>query len=333
MKKLLVILGPTATGKTDLALQLARKFQGELVACDSRQVYKGLDIGTGKMPGKVLSIKYKVLRVKKEKGSWEIDGVKIWMYDVVSPRVQYTVADYVKDADRMIREIRERGKLPIIVGGTGLYLKALLEGIPNLEVPVDKKLRKELERLSVDELQEKLKKLSTTRWKKLNESDRENSRRLVRAIELSLSPLRLLASLRWRSGPRHSVPRNDVLRVGLIAPREVLYKKADERVIKWINQGIIEEAEKLQEEGLSLKRMRQLGLEYGVLADYIKGEIREIKGDKGLIKLMQNKIHGYIRRQLTWFKKKKDVQWFDITRNDYINNVEILVGSWYHNHK
>ena len=148
MNKLLVILGPTATGKTDLALQLAGKFQGELVACDSRQVYKGLDIGTGKEPrekGKVV----------KGKGFWEIDRAKIRMYDVADPKVQYTVADYVKEAAKAVEDISSRAKLPIIVGGTGFYLKALLLGLSNLSVPVDLKLRKQLEKLSVGELQEK----------------------------------------------------------------------------------------------------------------------------------------------------------------------------------
>ena len=191
MKKLLVILGPTATGKTDLALYLAKKFNGELVSCDSRQIYGGLDIGTGKMPS---NSTYEVKRIRpcrsNDIGYWEIDGIKIWMYDVVSPKKQYSVADYVKDADRVIGEIRAKGKLPIIVGGTGLYLKAIFEGLPNLAIPVDKKLRNRLAKLSKAELQEKLKKVSPEKWESLNQSDRENSRRLIRAIELDISPRR-----------------------------------------------------------------------------------------------------------------------------------------------
>lgn len=320
MKKLLIILGPTATGKTDLALALAKKFRGELVACDSRQVYKGLDIGTGKLPGG--SWRIEDGRWKKGKGWWEIDGVKIWMYDVVDPKIQYTVIDYNKDANRVIREIRERRKLPIIVGGTGFYLEALLEGIPNLAVPVDKKLRRKLGKLTLLELQNKLQELSPTRWKKLNQSDRQNSRRLLRSIEvISMNPY-------MNTGKKIRVTSNkfDILKVGLTASREVLYKNADLRVLTWIDQGMISEAKNLQETGLGLNRMRQLGLEYGVLADFLDGKIEEVEQ---LVKIMRGKVHGYIRRQQTWFKKEKNVHWFDITSKAFPENVEKIVSKWY----
>src|SRR5258708_35683470 len=150
MKKILIIAGPTATGKTDLAISLAKRLNGELVSVDSRQVYKGLDIGTGKMPGKFKSL-------KRVSGKWIVDGVFIYMYDVVNWEKQYTVADDVKDANRVIKDIRKRGTLPIIVGGTGLYLKALLYGLSNLGRPIDKKLREQLEKLELKKLQEKLK--------------------------------------------------------------------------------------------------------------------------------------------------------------------------------
>ncbi|MBI3103664.1 tRNA (adenosine(37)-N6)-dimethylallyltransferase MiaA [Candidatus Daviesbacteria bacterium] len=321
MNKVLVILGPTATGKTDLALQLARQFAGELVSVDSRQVYAGLDIGTGK----ISNFKFQISNFSKHKNYWEVDGVKIWMYDVADPNKQYTVYDYVKDADRVIGDIKERGKLPIVVGGTGLYLKALLEGLPNLAIPVDKKLRKQLNKLTVDQLQEKLKNLSFERWQKMNDSDRQNSRRLVRAIELSLDHIDPRSRL-----PRHFVSCNDVLRIGLTAPRDILYERVDERVVSRINQGMIEEAKRLHESGLTYARMKQLGLEYGVLADYLSGAIREIEGDWGLIKIVQNKIHGFVRRQLTWFNKEKNVVWFDIISKNYPKKLENLVTRWYH---
>lgn len=314
-KKILVILGPTATGKTDVALVLARKFNGELVSCDSRQVYQGLDIGTGKLPG---SEKWKVKCGSKK---WEVGGINIWMYDVVSFKKQYTVYDYVKDTDSVIAGILARRKLPIIVGGTGLYLKGLLYGFSNLGIPIDINLRKSLERLSLDDLQKKLQELSKDKWGKLNLSDQKNSRRLVRAIELELSP---------RRSPyghlRGGMKSYDTLKIGLSAPREFLYKRIDERVISRIDQGMIEEAESLYKKGLSLKRMRQLGLEYGVLADYLDNKIT--KDD--LIKIMQGKIHHYARRQITWFKKEKDVGWFDITIKDFAQEVEKKVAKWYY---
>lgn len=306
MRKLLVILGPTATGKTDLALQLAKKFNGELVSCDSRQVYKGLDIGTGKYPSKKS-------KIKRQKNCWEINGIKIWMYDVEAPKKQYTVFNYVKDANKVIEEILKRKKLPIVVGGTGLYLKALLYGLQNLAIPIDIKLRKVLEKLSLQKLQNKLQILSPKKWEKMNNSDRQNRRRLIRQIEISFTSEESLP-FDFAQGERATIRgglsfKYDVLIIGLTASRDVLYKRADERVLARIKQGMIEETIKLHKKGLSFRRMRQLGLEYGVLADYLDGKIKDTNE---LIKIMQGKIHGYIRRQLTWFAKEKDVHWFNI---------------------
>ncbi len=342
MKKLLVILGPTSTGKTDLGLNCAKKFNGELIACDSRQVYKKLDIGTGKLPSNFLPFagaKLKGLdigigklpghkvRVEKGKGFWEMDGVKIWMYDVADTKNQYTVFDYVRDANRAIDEILKKGKLPIIVGGTGLYLKALLEGLPNLDIPINRSLRRRLEKLSKEELQKELQQISSDKWESLNGSDRQNPRRLIRAIELvSINDINTTAvGLMSTVGGKKL--QTDMLKIGLTAPRKVLYQRIDKRVISRIDQGMIDEAKRLHKEGLSFERMRQLGLEYGVLADYLEGKITSIEE---LIKIMQGKIHGYARRQLTWFKKEEKVFWFDITEDGWQGRVESRVRSWYY---
>ena len=308
MKKLLVILGPTATGKTDLAIKLAKKFNGELVSADSRQVYKKLDIGTGKLPGKFKSL-------KKEKKKWVIDGVSVYMYDMISPDKQYTVANYVKDANQAVEDVIKRGKLPIIVGGSGLYIRALVDGLSNLNIPFDKKLRKELEKLDRLSLQEKLKLTSFKKWATMNYSDRQNPRRLIRAIELASVKVEIRKTKKY-----------NVFKIGLNASREILYQRADERVVSRINQGMIEEVRSLRARGLTLKRLQQLGLEYGVLAEYLKGKI---KTEKDLIRILQFRIHDYIRRQLTWFKKEKNVQWFDIEKKIYIE-VEKLARQWYH---
>ncbi len=323
--KTLVILGPTATGKTALALFLARKFNGEIVSCDSRQVYVGLDIGTGKLP----SGRWKMEdgRWEKGKGWWNIDGIKIWMYDVVSPNIQYTVANYVKDANKVIKGIRERGKLPIIVGGTGLYLKALLYGLSNLSVPVDKNLRKKLEKLSLSELQQRLQVLSTKRWEMMNRSDKQNPRRLVRAIELAISNHEADSASASPDQDIHAIIGLQMLKIGLTAPREVLYRRADKRVVKRLDQGMIEEAKRLRKNGLTLKRMKQLGLEYGFLADYLD---KKIDNMDELIRRLQWQIHGYIRRQLTWFKKEQDIIWFNIDDKEFLSKVEKEVAKWYY---
>lgn len=312
--QLLIILGPTSTGKTDLALSLAKKFNGELISCDSRQVYKDLDIGTGKLPN--LDVE-----VKKCDQFWELDGVKVWMYDVVDFKKQYTVSDYVKDADEVLEKIIESGKLPIVVGGTGLYLKALLYGFDDLSIPVNLRLRKQLETLTLQQLQNKLNKLSSVKWKSLNNSDKNNPRRLIRYIELIIMM------------PKRKVLKNkkknkfDILKVGLTARKEFLYKKIDERVYKRIDQGMIEEVKKIHQKGLSFQRMRNLGLEYRILAEYLLGQM---ESEKELIKILQLKIHQYLKRQLTWFKKEKDVLWFDITKRDFSKMVEKRIAKWYH---
>lgn len=311
MDRLLVILGPTATGKTDLSLQLAKKFNGELVAADSRQVYKGLDIGTGKLPGGRWNMENS--RWKKGRGFWEIDGVKVWMVDVVSLDYQYTVADYVRDAQKIIKDILDRGNLPIVVGGTGFYIKALTEGLSNLLVPINLTLRGELEKSNVEELQKKLKLLSSVKYESLNESDRKNPRRLLRSIELvSMNPYI----------NKYQVPKTKyqwkTLKIGLTAPRQVLYEKSDLRVLDWTENGILEEVK-------DIKILKRLGLEYGVIADFLEEKIKR----KNLVKAMQNKLHGYIRRQITWFKRQENIHWFNITEIGFEGNVEKLIASWY----
>lgn len=322
MQKILVILGPTATGKTDLALSLGKKFNGELISCDSRQVYVGLDIGTGKLP----SGKWKIEsgRWKKEKGYWEMDGIKVWMTDVADPNTQFTVKDYVDQAEVVIEDITKRGKLPIIVGGTGLYLKALLEGLPNLAIPVDNKLRRELEKLSLEQLQIRLQLLSPARWEKLNNSDQQNPRRLLRSIELvSMNPY-----IKTQDVEKGLGSRMNILKIGLTAPREILKKRIFDRLLVRIDQGLIKEGENLNKEGLSFARMRELGLEYGVLADLLEYKIAEDQ----FVNILGRKICQFAKRQMTWFKRDKKVFWYDILDPLTIQKVEKEVRTWYDRH-
>lgn len=312
-RKVLIILGPTATGKTDLALRLASKINGELVSADSRQVYKGLDIGTGKLPSKEVNI-------RKGKGFWEIDGVKVWMYDVVSLKKQYTVVDYVKDAGRVIGEIRERKKLPIIVGGTGLYLKALFEGLPGLDIPVDKKLRNQLAKFSAKELQVKLRKIDLKKWQTMNYSDQQNPRRLIRSIELTLmEPQKRIMNNKLR------IMDYDILKIGLTAKRNLLYEKINKRVYEWIQEGIVDEVKNLIKSGVSKKRFKEIGLEYSMIVDYIDGQLTFDE----MINKIQTKVRQYAKRQQTWFKKEKDVNWFDIIDEQYQKKIEKIVAQWY----
>lgn len=314
MKKLLVILGPTSTGKTDFGLKIAGKFNGEIVACDSRQVYKGLDIGTGKLPARFEEI-------EKGKGFWKIDHKKIWLYDVANPNTQYTVYDYVNDATKVVDDISKRKKLPIILAGTGLYLKALLEGFPNLSVPPNLNLRKKLQKLSLGNLQNRLKKINQKKWENMNNSDRGNQRRLIRALELEAGKTRGKKSL-----PRLSTGFS-IFKIGLIFPRQTLYQRIDARLVKRIRMGMLKEAEDLHGEGLSYDRMKQLGLEYRFLAQYLEGTI---KNRKQLISILRQKIKNYVRRQITWFKREQNVLWVDMSEIRQVKKVEREIKSWYY---
>lgn len=326
MKKVIVILGPTATGKTDIALELAKKFNGELISCDSRQVYKSLDIGTGKLPTSSVILspltEYGVNSAKnliKGEGFWEMDGVKVWMLDIADPKKRYTVFDYINDAEKVLEDIFKREKLPIIVGGTGFYLKALLEGLDNLIIPRDKKLRIRLEKLSISKLQEEFKKISGAKFEKLNNSDRNNPRRLIRAIELlSQKPNKKNVDAKSKD--------LDVLKIGLTTRREIIGKRIRDRILHRLDKGMIEEVTNLLKNGLSIVRLKELGLEYSIISDYVSGVI---KNKEDLVKILRIKIGQYAKRQMTWFKKEKDVNWFDITEKNYHEMVEKMVTDWY----
>lgn len=314
MKKVLVVLGPTATGKTDLALKLAKKFNGELVSCDSRQVYKGLDIGTGKLSGEEVS-------VKKHDGFWILDGIPVYLYDIANPNSSYNVYQYIADAKKTLDGILSQDKLPIIVGGTGLYLKGFLEGLSELSIPVDEKLRADLEKLDLSLLQEKLKSLSSGTYQNLSESDKKNQRRLIRALEkILLQDQKDVSKL--VTGVMHNY---QVLKIGLTAPRQILYERIDKRVVSRIDQGMIEEAQVLFRNGLSLKRMRELGLEYKYLTYLLEQKLTK----EDFVKILQFKIHQYAKRQLTWFKNEREVCWFDITEANLKARVEKIVSDWY----
>ena len=314
--KLLVILGTTSTGKTDLALELAKKQNGELVSADSRQVYTHLDIGTGKLPGS-----YETL--EKGDGFWEIDGIKIWMYDVVNPEIRFNLYEYIKQASEKIKEIASRGKLPILVGGTGLYIRSLLGGISNFGIAENNDLRGELEELAIDEIR---KRISPEVLSKLNNSDINNKRRLIRLVELSVN-----SEEKTEESFEGLQKDYDILKVGLATDRNIVRDKISHRLIKRINEGMVEESKDLMEKGLlNYERMEELGLEYRYLAKFLKGEI---KSTEDFLKVLSTKISQFAKRQETWFKKDEGVVWFDISNPDLYKQVEMEVSDWYNTPK
>jgi tRNA dimethylallyltransferase len=313
MHKLLVILGPTATGKTDLGLQLAKTLNGELVSCDSRQVYKGLDIGTGKLPGKDVSF-------ERYAGYWKIEDVPVWMYDVADPTSRFTVKEYLELAVPRISEITQRGKLPIIVGGTGLYLKGLLEGFDRLSIKDSPEYREKLESKELEDIQSIFQTELPTIWEGLNNSEQNNKRRLIRHLEIQ-SPT-VNDNKNFQNG---LASEYDVLKVGLTAPKNILDQRIDQRVDRRIQQGMISEGRQLMKDGLTIQRMEELGLEYRYLAYLLDGKMSEDE----FIQTLKIRIHQYAKRQMTWFRREQNVHWFDCTDTNLIFEVEKLSVDWY----
>lgn len=289
MNKLLVLCGPTATGKTGLAVHLAKQFDAEIVSADSRQVYIGMDIGTGKDRS-------------------EMSGVPTWMIDVVRPDEEFSVSHYAKAATAAIADIRKRGKLPIVVGGTGLYIRSLIQGFDTIDIPPNQNLREKLNTLTVLELQAML---AASVFNAMNQSDKNNPRRLIRKIEIGLS-----------GAARPSVRETqDVLMIGLMAPMEELYRRIDMRVDKRVVQGVKGEIQTLLDQGYSweLPSMNTLGYK----------EWKHASSDSDAITRWKYDEHAYARRQMTWFRKMSNISWYDIGQKQFALLVEKQVRSWY----
>ena len=307
---MLVIYGPTQTGKTNLALQLARKFQGELISADSRQVYKGLDIGSGKVG--ISDV------VSKHHGYWMVNGVRINGFDLTDPGQQFSAADFLEFAHTTMTQIIRAKKTPIVVGGTGFYIKALIDGISTIGYPRNEDLRQKLDRLPVDRLYRKLKRLDSKRAESMNESDQANPRRLIRAIEIALSNQKAKTT-------HYQLPTTNYLIIGLTVPNEYLYKKADKWLNDRIDHGLIKEIKTLLETGVDSQWLENLGLEYRWITKYLLGENSY---EESLIRL-KGDIHSFIRRQKTWFKKFKGIRLFDISGKNYQAPIEKTVSLWY----
>lgn len=277
MKKIIAIVGPNASGKSELAVKIAKKFNGEIVSADSRQVYRGMDIGTGK--------------ITKE----EMQGIPHHLLDVASPKRTFTVAQYKKLAEKAIEKILKKGKLPILCGGSGFYIQAVVDNLQIPEVKPDWELRKKLEKKSTKELFEILKKLDPKRAKTIDEN---NPRRLIRAIEIVKKTGKPISSLKKK-------PKYEALIIGIKKEKEELKKLIEKRLKKRLKRGMIKEVENLKKSGLSWKKLESFGLEYKWIAKYLKKEVSR----EEMIKNLQKDIEDYARRQMVWFKKDKRIKW------------------------
>ena len=319
MNKLLVVCGPTSTGKTGLAISLAKKFNGEIVSADSRQVYKGLNIGTGKDLPKGAKLKYLWM---KRFGYYEIKDVKIWGYDLADSRHSFSVSQYLKFAERIIADIIKRGKLPILVGGTGLYIKGVIDRISTAEVPKSGALRKSLEDKSPEELFENLAQIDSIKAAVMNVSDKKNPRRLVRAIEIAM----------WRvnHGSKGSEMKNkridlDVLQIGLAANEKYLNNKIEQRVSERFKEKLKNEIANLLKNHVDWEMQSMSSMGYGEWRDFFEGR----KSEKEVIETWEKEEKKYVKRQITWFKKDGRIKWFDITNKDYPESVEKIVEKWH----
>lgn len=291
--KVIVILGQTGVGKTDLSIDMAHSYCGEIISADSRQIYTGLNLGSGKITPE------------------EMRSIPHHMLDVVEPSQVYSVFEYQQSAKKALQEIAEKKKTPIVCGGTGMYIDALIFDHRFPQIPANEVLRDTLEKLSTDDLVERLRELDTA-W--LNNIDTHNRPRLIRAIEIIES-----------GGSRPELSKKspyNVLFIGLQRDKDLLHARIHKRIINRLNKGMIDEVRQLLESGkLPYERAQSLGLEYRYISQYIKGKISR----EEMIEILYAETKKFAKRQKTWFKRNKKIHWFHPNQQTEIFN---LVGKF-----
>ncbi len=292
--RIIVILGPTASGKSSLAIHLSQKWNGEIISADSRQVYRGMNLGTGKITKS------------------EMRGIPHHLIDIINPEEQFSVAEYKKFGQKAINSITSKSKIPFVCGGTGLYIDTLLDKISLPEVPPNPKLRKMLEKRTTSELFGMLKKIDASRAKKI---DKHNQVRIIRSIEI-VKKLGKVPPL-WKKNTPY-----DVLYIGLY-PKD-LETRIKKRLLKRIRQGMIAEVNNLHKNGLSWKRMEALGLEYRYVSRYLRNQISK----EEMLHQLTGEIIKYAKRQMTWFKANDKIMWFDQNIKNNSKQINNLVNKF-----
>lgn len=306
-RKLVVLLGPTATGKTKLAVFLARRFSGEIISADSRQVFRGMDIGTGKDLADYYfdasggtKIGKKGLFVRDVRGSKRLQHVPYHLIDIISPKTPFNVCKYQKLAYKAIEKVFSADHLPILVGGTGLYIDAVIKGYDFSGEKVSAKkvteVRKKLDKLNLPQLLDRLKRIDP---KIYQEIDHANRRRVQRALEVY-----------YISGKKKSEEgvvgsRYDVLLLGITFSLPELYRRIDARLDSRLKEGMVREIKELRRQGVSWRRLDEFGLEYRHISRYLRGEMSY--GDA--TEKLKQEIHHFAKRQMTWFKRNPDIIW------------------------
>ncbi|SCX02128.1 tRNA dimethylallyltransferase [Lachnospiraceae bacterium YSD2013] len=280
MEKLLVITGTNASGKSGLGIELARKYGAEVVSADSRQVFTGLDLGSGKVTPE------------------EMKGVRHHLLDVAEPNDFFSLSDYQRLAYEAIDDILSRQKKAFLVGGTGLYVNSVVDGYNLSESAPDPEIRKQVEEKTLDELIEMLKEHNPAALERV---DLKNKRRVERAVEKALA------------GDKEENPsekRYETFVIGVTWPREVLYERIHERLDRRLDQGMIDEVVKLREAGATDEFLYKLGLEYRYILMYLRGEFASFDD---FYETLFKEIRHLAKEQMTWFRKRKDIHWIDMT--------------------
>lgn len=282
-KKIIAIVGPTTSGKSELAVTLAKKFGGEVISADSRQIYRGLNIGSGKVLG------------RWENGVFCYKHIPHHLIDEIHPRHIFNVAEFKRRGVRAINTIFLRGHIPIVAGGTGFYVNALVYDIAFPDVPPNIQLRARLTHKSTDQLFGLLKKVDPKRARTI---DPHNPRRLIRALEIAAA---------LGHSPKYPKMRKtyDTLVIGIDVPKKKLFWNIDRRLAKRLRAGMLKEIHDLMQKGLSYRRLEKLGLEYRFGARHLKGTLTRNQ----LIVQLQGAIHDYACRQMTWFHKNNEIRW------------------------
>lgn len=301
-EKIIAIVGPTASGKTGLGITLAKQFDGEVISVDSRQVYKGMDIGTAKPNGKWSESEIEkggdIDQLFGARKSFSVDGVVHWGIDLVSPNEDYSAAQFKEYAQNKIKEIVQRGHLPIIVGGTGMWLRALIENFDLAATPSDPKLRQELESQRLGDLYHEYKQLDPEGAVTI---DKSNKRRGVRALEVTKLTGQPFSKMKSSQEPLY-----DVLEIGLRVDRKDLYGRIDNRVDEMIGTGLVDEVRSLKDKyGCEIDAMTGIG--YRQVCEFLSGE--EKLADA--IEHIKRDTRHYAKRQMTWFKRNERIQWIE----------------------
>lgn len=288
-ERLLVIVGPTAVGKTELSIELAKRFNGEIISGDSMQIYRGLDIGTAK--------------VTKD----EMQGIPHYMIDIKEPHESFSVSEFQQEARKYISEINKKGKLPILVGGTGLYVQAVTHDYQFTKIGADPELRKKLEQFAEqygnEALHCKLKNVDPISFKTIHPNNRK---RVIRALEVIEQTGKPFSSCKQK---RLELVYQAIF-IGLTMERKKLYARINARVDKMIEDGLFEEAYLLYRQNLRGSQAAQ-AIGYKELFDYFDGKLSKEEA----IELLKRNSRKFAKRQYTWFKNKMNIKWFDVTEN------------------